>query len=464
MKKNKGITLIGLILTIIIMLILIGVVIQILINAKFFEDAEKAGDKYVTSSGDEASNTTVTIGGKQYDSIDDYFGSNKKIKVTIKLYDEINGVDEGTGTAVLEETAVLNSENLVLPTGYELYSNIDSSVSNPTVTIENGKATENEYTVKVIKRNNNNIVIENVIGFNKIHLFLNEKYVLANDIDLSEYNQWTPIGWTDSDDVEFTGELDGNGKTISTLKCDYSSNSASNVGLFAINAGTIKNLTITTTAVYGNTNIGIVAGNNAATGKIENCHVSGPIKSSSNTGGGGAIAGSNSGTIYNCSAKSAVTGYFWTGGIAGKNFGTIEQTFFVGNVNGSLTDNQVSNKQAKYIGGIAGGTTGVIKDSYSICTGDVKGYAGVGGIAGWYKNATVTNSYCAGTDNVYGAQYVNDDLGYTPGGTSSISGVYTFATTTKTGLTSIPSEFNSNIWNMNGHTYSSCPNLVNNAN
>lgn len=315
MKKNKGITIIGLILTIIIMLILIGVVIQILINGKIFEDAEKAGNKYITSSGDEASNTTVTIGGKQYDSIDDYFGSNKKIKVTIKLHDEINGVDAGTGTAV-----------------------------------------------------------------------------------------------------------------------------------------------------YGNTNIGIVARNNAATGKIENCHVSGPIKSSSNTGGGGAIAGSNSGTIYNCSAKSAVTGYFWTGGIAGKNFGTIEQTFFVGNVNGSLTDNQVSNKQAKYIGGIAGGTTGVIKDSYSICTGDVKGYAGVGGIAGWYKNATVTNSYCAGTDNVYGAQYVNDDLGYTPGGTSSISGVYTFATTTKTGLTSIPSEFNSNIWNMNGHTYSSCPNLVNNAN
>ena len=102
MKKNKGITLIGLILTIIIMLILIGVVIQILINAKFFEDAEKAGDKYVTSSGDEASNTTVTIGGKQYDSIDDYFGSNKKIKVTIKLYDEINGVDAGTGTADTE--------------------------------------------------------------------------------------------------------------------------------------------------------------------------------------------------------------------------------------------------------------------------------------------------------------------------------------------------------------------------
>lgn len=463
MKKNKGITIIGLILTIIIMLILIGVVIQILINGKIFEDAEKIGNKYITSSGDESSNTTVAIGGKQYNSIEDYFGNNKKIKVTIKLYDEINGIDAGTGTAILEETAVLNFENLVLPTGYELYSNIDNSVSNPTVTIENGKATENEYTVKVIKRNNNNIVIENVVGFNKIRLFLNEKYVLKNNIDLSEYSQWTPIGWTDSDDLEFTGELDGNGKTISTLKCDYSSNSASNVGLFAINSGTIKNLKVTANEVYGDSNIGIITGDNAAAGRIENCHVSGPIKSLSGTGGGGAIAGSNTGTIYNCSAKSAVTGYFWTGGIAGKNYGTIEQTYFIGSVNSTLTDNQVVNKQCKYIGGIAGGNTGTISNSYAILTNFVKGYAGVGGIVGWYKNATMVNTYCAGTENVYGAQYVGIDFGYNAGGTSSISGIKTYSTT-NTGLTAIPSSYSGDLWDMNGQSYSSCPNLVNNAN
>lgn len=212
MKKNKGITLIGLILTIIIMLILIGVIIRILLDGKFFENVEKAGDKYVTSAGDEASNTTVTIGGEQYNSIEDYLKSIQRIKVTVKLYDEINEVDAGTGTAVLKDTATLNSENLALPTGYELYSGIDSSVENPTVTIEDGKATENEYTVKIIKRKNNNIVIENVVGLNKMRLFLNEKYILKNNIDLSGYSQWTPIGWTDSDDAEFKGELDGDRK------------------------------------------------------------------------------------------------------------------------------------------------------------------------------------------------------------------------------------------------------------
>ena len=465
LNKQNGITLIALVVTIIVMLILVAVTISIVMNGGLFEKAGKAtGDtKNVMNAEKTLSNGQITIDGNQYNSIDEYLGSDKKIKVTVKLYDEINGVDAGTGIAVLEETAVLNSGNLALPTGYELYSNIDSSASNPTVTIENGKATENEYTVKIIKRNNNNIIIENAVGFDKIRSFLNEKYILANNIELSEYSQWTPIGWTDSEDVEFTGELDGNGKTISTLKCDYSNDSASNVGLFAINAGTIKNLTITTTAVYGNANIGIVAGNNTATGRIENCHVSGPMGALSSTGGGGAIAGTNSGIIFKCSAKSAIRGYFWTGGITGKNFGTIEQTFFEGNVNGSLTDNQIVKAKAKYIGGIAGGTTGVIKDSYSICTGVVKGYAGVGGIAGWYKNATVTNSYCAGTDNIYGAEHAKVDLGYTPGGTSSISGMYTFKTVT-TGLTSIPSGFDSTIWDMNGQTYPNCPNLINNAN
>lgn len=466
MKENKGITLIALVITIIVMLILVGVVIRILIDNKLIESTGNAVNKYITTSEDESNNTTMIIEEGIYNSIDEYLEQDKTgIKVSVKLYDEINETDAGTATAILQKTAVLSSENLVLTNGYEFYSNVDSSAVNPTVVIENGKATQNDYTVKVIKRNNKgNIIIENTTAFNKIRLFMDEKFVLANNIDLSEYSVWTPIGWTDSDDIAFTGELDGNGKTISTLNCDYSSYSATNVGLLAINSGTILNLNIATTAVYGDTNIGIIAGDNKADGRIENCHVSGPIKTFSNSGGGGAIAGTNSGTILKCSARSSVTGYFWTGGIAGKNFGTIEQTYFIGNVNNSLTDTQVINNDVGYIGGIAGGTTGIIKDSYSICTGKIKGYKGVGGIVGWYNNATITNVYCAGTDNVYGAKYINEDLGYTPQeGTSSLSGIYTFKTT-KTGLTIIPNKFDSSVWDMNGQEYSSCPNLINNAN
>lgn len=46
MKKNKGITLVALIITIVVMLILVAVTISILINANIIGSTEKAGKKY----------------------------------------------------------------------------------------------------------------------------------------------------------------------------------------------------------------------------------------------------------------------------------------------------------------------------------------------------------------------------------------------------------------------------------
>lgn len=404
--------------------------------------------------------------GKRYNSIDEYMEDREKkgIKVTVSLYDAINEKECGTATAVLEETAVLSQSNLLLPEGYSLYSTKDSSIVNPTVIIENGKATEQNYEVKIFKRNKNgNIIIENITGFNKIPSDLTEKYVLANDIDLSANSLWNPIGWIDDNECEFTGEFDGAGYNITGLKCDYSSYSASNVGLFAKNAGTIKNLNVITSAVYGESNIGIIAGDNKTGGVIENCHVSGPVKSTGDSGGGGGIAGGNSGTIRLCSVKSLIVGYFWTGGITGKNFGTIDQSFFVGGINSNLTDNTIINIDIRYIGGIAGGTTGTISNSYAILTNYLKGYAGVGGIAGWNSGDTAENVYCAGTGKVYGGEYYKVDFGFTRTNPILHSGVLT-SKTTSTGLTSIPSAFSSELWDMNGKAYPTCPNLINNPN
>ncbi len=36
--------------------------------------------------------------------------------------------------------------------------------------------------------------------------------------------------------------------------------------------------------------------------------------------------------------------------------------------------------------------------------------------------------------------------------------------TTNTGLTAIPSSYSGDLWDMNGQSYSSCPNLKNNPN
>lgn len=99
------------------------------------------------------------------------------------------------------------------------------------------------------------------------------KYYLANDITLTD--SWEPIGWIGSKDVAFTGTFDGNGKTISALKMDCADEllQSSNVGLFAVNDGTIKNLTVASPVIYGSTQVGAIAGTN--NGTISSCSVKG---------------------------------------------------------------------------------------------------------------------------------------------------------------------------------------------
>lgn len=81
MKKNKGITLIALIITIIVMLILVAVSVNILIKSNLIGTAEKAVNKYKTATEDEVNTGTITINGKKYDSIDDYMDKdNLKLK------------------------------------------------------------------------------------------------------------------------------------------------------------------------------------------------------------------------------------------------------------------------------------------------------------------------------------------------------------------------------------------------
>ena len=72
MKENKGITLIALIITIVIMLILVAVSVNIIINSNIIGQAEKAAEGYKTAYEQESNIGQVTIGGKTYNSIEDY--------------------------------------------------------------------------------------------------------------------------------------------------------------------------------------------------------------------------------------------------------------------------------------------------------------------------------------------------------------------------------------------------------
>ena len=72
MRKNKGITLIALIITIVVMLILVAVSVNVLINSNIIGQAEKAAEGYKTAYEQESNIGQVTIGGKTYNSIEDY--------------------------------------------------------------------------------------------------------------------------------------------------------------------------------------------------------------------------------------------------------------------------------------------------------------------------------------------------------------------------------------------------------
>lgn len=78
MKKNRGITLIALIITIIVMLILVAVSISIAINTGLFKSASEATKKWNAAQAEE-SQMQIEIGGKKYDSIEDYLAGVESI-------------------------------------------------------------------------------------------------------------------------------------------------------------------------------------------------------------------------------------------------------------------------------------------------------------------------------------------------------------------------------------------------
>ena len=78
-NKEKGITLIALIITIIVMLILVGVVVTVVIQSNLLGTAKTAGDKYKTAYENESNMSEVTINGEKYASIEDYIESTKPL-------------------------------------------------------------------------------------------------------------------------------------------------------------------------------------------------------------------------------------------------------------------------------------------------------------------------------------------------------------------------------------------------
>ena len=271
---------------------------------------------------------------------------------------------------------------------------------------------------------------------NKNSNILSYNFALKNDINATDVSGYQAIG---SGDTAFTGKFDGRGNRIIGLNIS-SSNSNDNVGVFGVNAGTIKNLKVYSSTFKGYDNVGAIAGTN--NGTIDNVTTLGntvEVLGSTNStkldgkyvGAAGGVVGTNNSTVNNAISRDSViagedtsstTILTTAGGIAGINNGLVSNsqshsavtasktsTYSLGGIVGvntakdNTTDDEITagldnvnaygvtsgiysetGNQAyatsSNIGGIAGVNSGTLHDAYNESI--VKGLSNVGGIAG----------------------------------------------------------------------------------
>lgn len=218
--------------------------------------------------------------------------------------------------------------------------------------------------------------------------------ILDNDIDLTGI-EWTPIG---TESRPYTGTFDGNNKTIRGLEINQSG--TDNVGLIGYlgSEGKVQNVTLTNISVSGANCVGGIAGQNYGT--VENCSVNGTVTGKGFTDTGG-IAGSNYGTISGCSAEGTVTGSVNVGGISGlcvPNYDTGTDSLIGSTIDGCHSTADVSGISS--VGGVVGNLGNGCSLMACYSTGNVTatltdGYANVGGVVGINSQGTVTGCYHA---------------------------------------------------------------------
>ena len=177
---------------------------------------------------------------------------------------------------------------------------------------------------------------------------LTKDVVIENDINMSG-KPWNPVGTNLTDG--FSGDFDGNNKTISNLSIDGTSSSG-NVGFFAglAQSAKVHDVIFDSAKVIGASSSysGVVAG--ASLGIIDDCRVNNS-KVSGNYAG--TLVGNNSRQVNNCNVSNVVIDASNSGGgIAGVSYGKIEYCTVTGS--GTIITASGINSRA---GGIVGETT-----------------------------------------------------------------------------------------------------------
>lgn len=253
---------------------------------------------------------------------------------------------------------------------------------------------------------------------------LGDYYILTNNIDLSAH-QWVPIGrGTSQESKYFDGYFNGNGKTITGLYVDESTDGYL-AGLFGLLTGQVTDLTIEDAYVKTageNSSAGILAGRISNSGtKVTNCHVSGTVESDVFAGGltgyasytefescsakakvsatgnniGGFIGEGFAASFTDCAAEGSVTGSWCCGGFAGVIWYNAKAEHCIADVNVTATDWNT--------GGFVGYTGQNTSISDCVALGNVSNpitstTTKLGGFVGSMDNSiSIQNCHAAGT-------------------------------------------------------------------
>ncbi|MCL2131424.1 MAG: T9SS type A sorting domain-containing protein, partial [Lentimicrobiaceae bacterium] len=253
-------------------------------------------------------------------------------------------------------------------------------------------------------------------------------YILMNDLDLSGYANWTPIGFLELGAANplsprhFGGDFDGNDKVVQNLTIYRPFERY--IGLFgAVYYGTIQNLGIVNCNVMGKERVGGLAGGGSSS--IINCFVTGNVADYSKSSFTGGLVG-YSGYIANCYFIGNVTGMGCCGGLmGGGSSSTVINCYATGNVQGGCgVGGLIGTLQGGYGGEGGGYAPSIVSNCYA--ANSVQGEDLVGGLVGYMAydhglatpNNLVIRNCVAANDSVIGTGPINPFYG--GGGRSSL--------------------------------------------
>ena len=366
-KQERGITLIALITTIIVLLILAGISIGaitgsngVIVNvskAKFNTEISEIEEQIELKEINENNGEEFTFG-----TLENILGRTDEYNEILSLEDGELVYEEGkvsdTQKEWLEELGIFAKKNAI-----PIYTkeHLQKMGTGEKVKIEEAGGIEYTFSDK---------------GY----------YILQNNINLQ--GDWQVInafnGTLEGKNYCISGIsgssaiINGNNGTIQNLKVEGNLETAGNYigGIVNRNNANAKIINCENNVrIKGDGFVGGIAGVNNSGGTVENCINNACLVANSTSGG---IVGNNYGNVKRCAnLHEVMLANFSIGGVVGRNYGTVEECYNIGNLL-PKTSNGAYGK-----GGIVGRNSGIIKKCYNTAKvdGSTANY-NIGGIAG----------------------------------------------------------------------------------